>query len=155
MVQVQEEIRALIAEQGDLKAMVDRVIRDKRAIEVFLLLIIITVILSVHKMELDRLQREPHHEMERYQGEISRAQSLALAVQNERDALAAQLESLATSEANARRALEKERTQAVLTTEDAVRKAKRLETDLTIAMVQYINSIFFLLIFACRKNVIN
>jgi hypothetical protein len=73
--------------------------------------------------------------MERYQGEISRAQALALALQNERDALAAQLEGLAASEVTARRALEKERTQAVLQTEEAVRKVKRLETDHIISMV--------------------
>lgn len=86
--------------------------------------------------EISKLQREPHQEMERYQGEISRAQALALALQNERDALAAQLEGLAASEVTARRALEKERTQAVLQAEDAVRKVKRLETDHIISIVR-------------------
>lgn len=85
--------------------------------------------------EIDRLRREPVAEMERYHGEISRAQGLSLALQNERDALAAQLEQLAASEVTARRALEKERTQAVLQSEDAIRKAKRLETDLVLALV--------------------
>eukprot|EP00026_Physarum_polycephalum_P002003 Phypoly_transcript_02007.p1 GENE.Phypoly_transcript_02007~~Phypoly_transcript_02007.p1 ORF type:complete len:680 (+),score=119.58 Phypoly_transcript_02007:94-2040(+) len=112
-----ESMAAIITEQGDLKALLDRAIRDKRAME----------------NEITRLQREPQQEMERYQGEICRSQALALALQNERDALAAQLEGLATSEISARRALEKERTQAVLQTEEAVRKVKRLETDLIIA----------------------
>lgn len=71
--------------------------------------------------------------MERYQGEISRAQALALALQNERDALAAQLEGLAASEMTARRALEKERSTAVHHSEEAVRKVKRLETDLILS----------------------
>lgn len=79
------------------------------------------------------MQREPHQEMERYQGEISRAQALALALQNERDALAAQLEGLAASEMTARRALEKERSTAVHHSEEAVRKVKRLETDLILS----------------------
>lgn len=31
----QEEIRVLTAEQGDLKALLDRAVRDKRSVEVF------------------------------------------------------------------------------------------------------------------------
>lgn len=99
--------------------MLDRAVRDKRAVEA----------------EVSRLHREPHHEMERYQGEISRAQALSLALQNERDALAAQLEGLAASEMTARRALEKERSAAVMQSEEAVRKVKRLETDLVLSTV--------------------